>query len=173
MDHFFLSADILIISFLLLAAVVSDLYRKKYFNWLFVSSFFIAFCSALLLKENPPWLPLVFSFGTALVLGVPLMLIKALGGGDVKILLAISPLFTWNALIETFVLSLIWGLILGLLIIILNKNFKQFFQNLISLFFKRTHKTSQLSLHQIPFSVALFFGWISHLSLIQKGSSFL
>ncbi|MBC6414917.1 MAG: prepilin peptidase [Bdellovibrionales bacterium] len=99
----------------------------------------------------------------ALVIAVPLTLIRAIGGGDLKLLVLIALTLSWNDFLWISIGSLPWALILGLIKITLDKKLKDFYNNLFSLFLNKSHQNLQL--HTIPYSIALFFSWISFLTL--------
>ncbi len=94
---------------------------------------------------------------------------KMLGGGDLKLFVVLGVNLSIAALINTFFFSLIWGLVLGVVMIIINKNVKSFLGNTLSfLTFKRPE---QSSLHTVPYTVAIFLGWLTNISM--RGFSFL
>ena len=66
-------------------------------------------------------------------------------------------------LLQIMLYSLPWALLLGIFKIILEKKLKDFFFNLVFLLRYRTAKG--LEFHSIPFSLALFMGWLSFLTL--------
>ncbi len=99
------------------------------------------------------------SFLFALALGAPLALSRLIGGGDMKLLALFALTVHWKALCLSFLLALPWSLLLGLVKMALDRQLKPFFLNMLSLIMLQ--KPEQTSLHKIPFSIPLFFGWLS------------
>ena len=105
----------------------------------------------------------------ACIVGIPLTLWRAIGGGDLKLLFVFALTLSWLDFLTIFIYSFFWALILGLVKIILDKKLKDFMRNFLLLFLRRSAKGLQF--HTLPFSVALLAAWLSFLSL--KGLSFL
>ena len=93
---------------------------------------------------------------------IPLFSAKMLGGGDVKLITVFALNVPMYMLIYTFIYSMIWGLFLGLAMVVLKKNTKTFIENTIGIL--RFQKPNSSKLNTIPYSVALFFGWLTALS---------
>ena len=104
-----------------------------------------------------------FSALLALLVGVPLTLGRIIGGGDLKLLVLMSLTLSWPDFFQILIYSLPWALLLGLVKIVLDKQLKEFFWNLI--FLMRYRRIQGLKFHSIPFSVALFAAWLSFLTL--------
>ena len=103
------------------------------------------------------------SFLFALVIGAPLALGRLTGGGDMKLLALFALTVHWKALCLSFLLALPWALLLGLVKMAMEGKLKRFFLNMLSLVMLQ--KPEHKSLHKIPFSVPLFFGWLSFSAL--------
>ena len=147
----------------LLPAVVDDLRSQKIHNRLIV--FLLPFVlTAVFFAGGVPALKHgAFSALIALLLAVPLALAGVIGGGDLKLLFLLAWTVAWPDLIKIFIYALPWALLLGVIKMALEKKLKDFLFNI--LFMLRFRKTKGLKLHSIPFSAALFAGWLSFLTL--------
>lgn len=145
---------------LLLAACLTDIKYKKVLNWFVVVSFVcilgyhFAFASKDVLFEG------FLGFAMACALMLPLYLMKAVGGGDLKIFALFGLATTPDAVIFTFIASLIWGSALGVIRAIFNKQADILVSNFIKII--KLQKPEPHTLHHIPFTVALLAGWFSY-----------
>lgn len=113
----------------------------------------------------------LFSFLLAALISIPVYLVKALGGGDIKLFLALSVYLSINEVITLFVAALVWGTLMGIIKAILDKKHKLFFKNIQSLALKIKPNEEQLT--KIPFSVALLLGFLTVLVLQKTNGVFL
>lgn len=148
----------LISFFILISGIVDDLRSRKIHNKLIL--FLIPIALSLVALIEGPQALLYVSLPSGLValgLSLPLYFLKIIGGGDLKLYFTVS--LTW-ATSETF-WSLIWafpiGLVFGLLRVCFQGKMKDFFQNVLSLILLKKPK----NLQTFPFSIALFFGWMT------------
>lgn len=156
-------------SLILLISVVTDLYRRKVYNKLIVVFLVASFANHFMFLQGFDSLKFgLLSALLAFCFMVPLFVSKMLGGGDLKLLVVFALNITLPALIGTFIYSLFWGLVLGLVMIIVKKQGKGFLKNTFNIIsFK---KPEAENLHTIPYTVALLLGWLTNLSL--EGFSF-
>lgn len=105
----------------------------------------------------------MLSAAVALAVSAPLFIFKIVGGGDIKLFVAFAASVSWTAALMTGFYSLIWGAIFGLLAALFQKQGSALFNNLMTLTIQR--KSEGLSLHKIPFTVALLVGWLTTLKL--------
>lgn len=151
----------------LLSAVFFDLKTRKVPNQLILVFFAVAIFLSLLADGLQNIGGILASLGTAIIFVLPLYLLRAIGGGDVKLLIVFSILCSWNGVITTVFAALFWGSVLGVLQSIISGQGKVLAQNLVALALRT--KQSEKVLHKIPFTVAILFGWLTHLSLINVG----
>jgi Flp pilus assembly protein protease CpaA len=160
-----------IVGAMLLIAVILDLKSKKVRNPITISMLAISLLAQVSLHGLSA-LPIAFaSFATAFVICLPLYLMKIFGGGDFKLLLAVSPLLYWKSILVIVAASFVWGALLGLFRALLDGQGKVLFQNMLGIVTRS--KTQATQLHMIPFTVALFFGFISFITLSQAGMGLL
>ena len=142
-------------------SIIDDLWTKKVHNSLVLSIFFVnlifVFHSQGFNFSYYLFTDIAFSFLTVLAISLPFVLMKAVGAGDMKLLLALSPLFTPVVLITLFFFSFVWGALLGLVQALVSGKFTQLFKNIID--YKNLKNNQNLQL--IPFTVAIGFSWLS------------
>ena len=144
---------------ILLAGVIDDLRSKKIHNWLILVLLALAGLSVLLLHGLQGVFPALGKLMVALGISVPLVLMKVIGGGDMKLYAVLSLVLSPRLLILSLVCAFFWGAILGVIKVILDKKTGLMYANLLSLF--KLKKPNAETLHAFPFSVSLFLGWLS------------
>jgi Flp pilus assembly protein protease CpaA len=151
----------------LIISVISDLRSKKISNQMIISFFVIGLIIQVMLSGfSGLWIS-ASSFAAAFTLGLPFYLMRMFGGGDFKLLMAISVLLQWQVVAATILISFIWGALLGVLQVALKGQLPLFFSNLFAVVKRKP--VSENTLHMIPFSVAIFFGCLTSISLSQMG----
>lgn len=149
------------------AAVYTDLRTRKVPNKLVLVFAIVSGLALIISDGRAGFSSSLAAIGTMLIFALPLYLMRAIGGGDFKLLFVFSILATWNGVITTVLASLVWGSVLGLAQSILAGQGKLLAQNMFAIVLRS--KPSEQVLHKIPFTVAIFFGWLTHLSLISAG----
>ncbi len=162
----FASSQTILALALLLAAVVDDLRSRKVHNPLVIAAFAISILFLLATQGFEGLIPGVLSILTATLLILPLYLLRILGGGDVKIFIAVSPLLSWQEIAITLFASIVWGALLGVFQVILKGELKSFLHNLFSIF--NRNKLPGHVVHKIPFTAALLFGFLSSLVWLRE-----
>jgi prepilin peptidase CpaA len=146
---------------ILCAGVVDDLRSRKFHNWLFLTCCGVALVVVLIAQG---WTALYLSalgFGAGIVVLLPLVLLKMVGAGDMKLMAAFGIVAGWNTVVDVAILALVWGAIFGVVRIVIDGQLKVLASNMMSIVTMK--KQEGIQLHQIPYSVALFVGWLSHL----------
>jgi Flp pilus assembly protein protease CpaA len=140
----------------------SDLKNKTVSNKtnLIIFGVGLLFC---LIEGPSQWMDFAISFLTAAAFALPAYYMKIFGGGDTKLFLALSPFLSGGGVLEVFVASVIWGAILGLILVISKSKLSDFIVNLKMLLLKQ--RPIEQNLHRMPFSVAITFGFLTHLVL--------
>ena len=161
-----------IITLLLIgASVIDDLRSRKVHNSLVTSIFVVSVWSALAIFGAGSAVQIMTSIVGAFAFCLPLYLMRAVGGGDLKLVVAISPLWAWSDIAYTLAFSLVWGALLGIIMVLLRKESRAFFRNIFSMALK--NPVEQKQLHKIPYTIAILFGFLTHWSLLQRGVSLL
>lgn len=158
---------LIIPTLILLAGVIDDLRSRKVHNRLVVTLMVIAMVSSFAMWG---FHGVIFGLIAALVavgIGVPLVIAGVIGAGDMKLMVAFGLATSWTAVLWVFIYSLIWGAALGVFRALLRGEGRVLLVSTMSVaMFK---KSSPLPLQKIPYTVALFFGWLTLMSLTQFG----
>ena len=152
---------------ILAVGVGDDLRSRKIHNKLILILLPLALMGTFLLKGVSGVLTGGISALLALVMSIPLNLAKIIGGGDLKLLVVFSFTVTWMEAGLSLLYALPWALLLGMFKIALDKKLRDFIANLMVLV--KFQKPVVSTLHTIPFSLALFFGWLTCVSLKKGG----
>jgi prepilin peptidase CpaA len=150
---------------LLGAGVVTDLRSKKVPNQIIIAGAVVAIIFMVATQGFSGVMLAGLSLLTAAVAIMPLYLMRVLGGGDVKLMLAASLLMDWKAVLISIFAAMIWGSVLGIVQVILKGQGKAFAHNMLAL--ANRAKLSESTVHKIPFTVALLLGYLS--SLVYAG----
>lgn len=140
----------------LVVAVIDDLLFKKFHNWLFLSLTLVGFSYVLSFTN----LPLIQSFGGFVVGGLlmlPLVLMGAIGAGDMKFMMCFGILMGTLNIFEIFLYALFWGALIGVLQAFMAGQGRMLFNNLTGM----VYKLKPVKTNKIPYTVAIFFGWLS------------
>ena len=151
---------------ILVSGLIDDLLTKKFHNWLFLTTFAIGAVASLSILGIHHLPIMSLSIVAAIGVFLPLVLTKAMGAGDLKILIAFATTATWLSVVEVAVFSAFWGLLFGVIKIALERNLTQFGKNLWLM--ALGVKGESLTLHRIPFAAAIFLGWLSHLVFAKE-----
>lgn len=161
-----------------LVAAMTDYRSGKIYNWLTVP----ALVGAFLLSVLSAWLSGLSAFGSGLAgcglvaaIFIPLFYFRVIGGGDVKLLLALALALRWQG-----TLDLIYGTFciagLGALAILVKHRRIMVFMRECALFM-RSLMVAQLEVHwprlsrdyKAPFGVAILFGYI--FAMVRLGAA--
>jgi Flp pilus assembly protein protease CpaA len=143
---------------LLIIAAVMDLRFGKFPNRLFITSALIGLVWLSFRTDLRVFMmSVVYSIMFFVVLA-PLVYFKVFGAGDVKLLTALSLFITVPVSATVLVYSLFWGLLIGLLKILLSGDLKTFSQSFLL-------RTKQVKSQKIPYAVAILLGWFSFLTV--------
>jgi len=153
------------------ASVIDDFRSRKVHNSLVIGILVVSIVASLAQSGPSVYLQILASMAAAFVFCLPLYLLRALGGGDLKLLVALSPLMVWSEVGGTLLFSLLWGSILGVVMVLLNGELKTFATNLVGLVTRA--KIDQQKMHKMPYTVAILFGFLTQVSLAQAGVSLL
>jgi Flp pilus assembly protein protease CpaA len=165
------SGENLLAGSMLLAAVASDLKWKKVTNRSLLALLAVSLVTQVLMHGLGGVWQALSSVATTIVVCLPLYMMSIFGGGDFKLLVAISPLLHWKLILVMIVSAMVWGALLGLFRTLLLGEASQLWKNMIGIV---TRQSSQpRALHMIPFTVAVFFGFLSSLTLSQIGWDFI
>lgn len=144
-------------------AVIEDLRSRKFSNRSFLIAVAVALITALSTGGASEVISLTLGFGAGIVFFLPLVLVGAIGAGDMKLMAAVGILIGWHGVMWTGVYGIVWGAIFGLIQIAVRGQLPVLKNNLMNLAITRSRGTLQL--HHIPFTAPLLLGWLTHLVL--------
>ncbi|MCB0356592.1 MAG: prepilin peptidase [Bdellovibrionales bacterium] len=150
---------------ILIAGIINDLKSRKVRNYLVLLLILTSLANAYYFGgwEALKWggISLIVALGSCL----PLVLTRIMGAGDMKLLMAFSlsvaPMSTFLVLVYSF----IWGAILGIFQAVLKGEGMNLINNTITIVTGGKQSLSEEKLHKIPYTIALLFGWLTHLTL--------
>jgi len=165
--NFWVNPKIILAAVILITSVVFDLRSKKIPNQFILVSGGLALVLLLVLDGRSGLWPAMASLLTACTFTFPMFSLRAIGGGDVKLILVLALLLSWNAVLTTVLAAMVWGAMLGLFRIVFSGKLREFSTNLLHILKRSRPPTSQLS--QFPFTVAILFGFMTACVLETRG----
>jgi Flp pilus assembly protein protease CpaA len=146
---------------ILVVGVVDDLRTRKFHNWLFLVCLGIA-AVAVFISGGLEAFPLaLLGLLAGFAIFLPLVLMKIIGAGDMKLMAAFGFAAGWDGVLYVAVYGLFWAAFFGVLTTLFQGQGRVLVSNLISIVTLRERKG--LTLHKIPFTVAIFMGWLTQL----------
>ncbi len=153
-------------TFILLAGVTDDLLSRKVHNWLVVSAVMVALVFQIFLGGWEAVSLGLLGFASAFFLCLPLVLAKMLGAGDMKLLMAFGLSTNISSVLGVTIFSLVWGALLGLFQALIRGEMKSLLVNTLKIAgMKKPHG----DYHRVPYTIAMFFGWLTQLTMEQTG----
>jgi prepilin peptidase CpaA len=163
----------LVPSVILIAGMVDDLRSRKVHNWL------VGLCLMLALAFQFYFYGLTgLSQGalgalTAFLVTLPFVIARALGAGDLKLMIAFGMATRWDVTLNVLFLALIWGAILGVIHSVVSGQFRQLLASTYNVAFRRKAAGPAAVLHKIPYTIPLAFGWLCYLVLHRPAGGWL
>lgn len=152
---------------ILAAGVVDDFRSRKFHNWLFLVCLACAACASLVSGGVGAFAIALLGLLAGIAVFLPLVLMGIIGAGDMKLMAAFGLAAGWDAVLSVALYGLFWGALFGVLASIFRGQGRTLVYNMVSIVVVRERKG--LVLHKIPFTVAIFMGWLTHL-VIAKGA---
>ncbi len=156
-----MTATVFAATAILLAGVVDDFRSRKFHNWLFLVCVAVALIVSIATGGVTGLLMSLGGFAAGIVIFLPLVLLKILGAGDMKLMAAFGIVAGWNAVLSVAIFSIFWGAAFGLAQVVLKGQLKSVLRNLGSMAINKGQPATEL--HKIPFTAALFVGWLTYL----------
>ncbi len=148
----------------LIFAVYLDLATAKFPNKLFIVYLSVNTILFILLHGLSGMGISLMTFGIAILLLIPIYFTKILGGGDIKLILSISPALLMDEFISFLFMSFLWAGLFGLLRSLLGGNLRALLMNTFFVFKKVT-----VAEDMMPFTVGILLGWCSYKSILGLG----
>lgn len=164
-----MTASLVVPTIILLVALVTDVRTRKIPNLWVMISIILALASSYYFYEFDGLKQGAIAAGVALLMTLPLVLIGALGAGDMKIMFAFGLASTYTQVFSVIVFSFFWGALIGIVISIVDGRLQLLIHNMLSLLSGKPKEAQELL--KIPYTVALILGWITYLILgAQQGA---
>ena len=152
-------ANVWHLSFLTIA-VADDLVYKKFHNALFIALTLVGVVYVFSMSPLS-WQDSLGGFFIGGGLLLPLVLLNAIGAGDMKFMMAFGILLGTTATISVVIYAFFWGALLGVLKTVLGGQLKTLLTNMAQIASKQTPKKTI----KIPFTVAILLGWLCYVQM--------
>ncbi len=160
-------APLVLPTLLLLAGVITDLRARKVYNWMIVAGLALAIIQVLYVFGLSALGPALMAGGLALLLTLPLVLVGVLGAGDMKLLTVFGIATSYSAVISVTLYSFVWAAIFGLIHAILSGQIVSVGKNMLAI--SKGQKPQAVTLHKIPFTVAIAVAWGTYVLSLRGG----
>ena len=158
-----LSVANIVPTLILLLGVVDDLRSRKVHNWLFLALLVAAALSQYVFAGFGGVREGLFGFGAAFLGCLPLVMARIIGGGDLKLMAAFGMATSWPITLSVILWSLVWGALLGLIRATVAGELPKLLVSTYNVAVRR--KPAEATLHRIPYTIALMFGWLTVMTL--------
>jgi len=148
----------------LIVAVYLDLTTAKFPNKFFIAFSVVNVLVVAIFGGLGALTVGLLTLGVAILLMVPIYMIKMLGGGDIKLILAISPMLLLDEFIGFLAMTVVWAGVFGFLRSAMGGSLRSLLVNTLFL----TKKVTVAS-ERIPFTVGILLGWCSYKSFMSMG----
>jgi prepilin peptidase CpaA len=149
----------------LVAGMVDDLRSRKVHNALVLVLLPIVAFSSLYFRGIDGTLIGIGAMLLALILTIPLFVVRIIGGGDVKLFgvfaLAVDPL----SMFWTLIYSFFWGGLFGMTRAVLSRQLLALVRNTTKAASRQ--KIQSQEIHKIPYTFALLLGWLTQLTFMR------
>lgn len=158
----------LIPTFMIMIGAVEDLRARRIANWINVSLLFFGFTFQFYNHGLTGLLNAGLAVVVALILCSLLFIFKVFGGGDLKLLVAVSAAIGTIPFLYLTALSVLWGAVFGLIHTLLTQSVTRLGSNLFTILLLRKNIPNQ-NLNRIPFTIPILFAWLTYWSLTNYG----
>ena len=123
------SAEAILLAALVLAAALFDFRTRRIPNWLCAAGILCGFICQIWLSQWAGAREAALGAGLALLIYVPLFALRAVGGGDVKLMAAVGSLAGPSSWIAIFLITALVGGALALILIAIKGRFRRTMRN--------------------------------------------
>lgn len=149
-------------SLILIGALITDLRSRKIYNKYLLPCAVIALAQVIYFF-GLSGLPAAFaSLGMGVLVTLPLVLVGVLGAGDMKLFAVFGLATSITIVLNVVIAAFVWAAVFGIIYSLVNGSFKKLVTNMGTL--STGGKASKLELHQIPFTLPIFIGWLTYLA---------
>jgi prepilin peptidase CpaA len=122
-----------LLAFLVIAAAVFDFRYRKVPNWLTLSGVVAGIALHSFLYQTPGLLASLKGLGLALLIYLPLYLLRAVGGGDVKLMAAVGAIAGPMHWLAIFLLTALIGGVVALVVVAMKHRFRRTARNVLAI----------------------------------------
>lgn len=101
---------------------------------------------------------------TAVLVLAPIYMVRMLGGGDIKLIFALSPFLLLEEFLGFLLMSFVWAGVFGLFRSLLGGNLRALLSNTVLVGRRVT-----VAQETMPFTVGILLGWLSYKSFLSMG----
>ena len=148
----------------LIYAVYLDLTTAKFPNRMFLYYLGANLLFVLVLRGFGGVGVSLITMGAAVLLLTPIYLVRMVGGGDIKLVFAISPFLLLPEFLGFLLMSFVWAGVFGLFRTVLGGNLRALLSNTILVGRRIT-----VAQDTMPFTVGILLGWLSYKSFLSMG----
>ena len=167
--------QVLLVGLVVLAGVY-DLRYRRIPNWLVLPALAVAFGLNTFLYGLSGLTQAALGFGVALLIYVPLFMLRGMGAGDVKLMAAIGALVGWRIWLIIFVVTGLLGGVLALALMLLKGRFRRTLWNTGYIVWEMSHfraphmKSAELDVRsprafRLPHGVVIALGCLVFLGI--------
>lgn len=156
---------------LLIWAVVEDLRTRKFANRSVLIATAIGFILQFITSSTDGISFGILGLATGLLIFLPLVLLKIVGAGDMKLMAAFGIFAGYSNTVSVAVFSLLWAAVFGIAQAVFQKRSQSLIQNMTSLALLKGR--AQIEVHKIPFTLPLLLGWLTQIVIERSGGSVL
>jgi len=154
---------------ILLGALITDVRSHKIYNNWVILSIVLALASSYFFFGFEGLQSGAQGGAVALMITLPLVILGALGAGDMKILFAFGLATTYSTVFSVIVVSFIWAAVIGIIVAIYRGRAKALAINTAKLLASQTR--DQKVMHKLPFAVALMCAWATYIVFAIKNGA--
>lgn len=142
---------------LMAASVYTDLKTRKIPNKMLFAALLFFAAADFAIDGSSGVLSVLGAVAAAVVCTLPLYIMKAIAAGDAKLILVSAVILPWQIVVSTCFWALCWGAVLGVAKILASGQIQMLVLNMRTLLSGQKLERAQMT--AIPFSVAIFFGF--------------
>ena len=113
-----------------LVAAIFDLRWRRVPNWLTASGVLLGLALNTILLRSEGWWSSLEGLGLALLVYLPLYLLRAMGGGDVKLMAAVGAIAGPGNWLRIFFFTLLFGAVAAIVLILVKRRVRRTFANM-------------------------------------------
>ena len=169
---------------MLIAAVLTDLTKRKILNAMILFGLIISFIGQCFTTQGMGGLSWLAGVSIAFAFFIPLYIMRGMAAGDVKLMMAVGGFLGYPLIIKAVVCVFLSGGVIAIMFVIIKGRFKRLFDNMRVMFTDAYIKTTsgvnvaddyvmKNSAGRMPYALAIAIGTLIAIYLDITGSGFL